>query len=171
MTPDKKSSAAENFSMKFSRRIKNATPAVTSSPIAPVTLIFRYGDGLAHRPKMWCSHQENKPVVISHFIFCPSFTICIFDFSSLPLSSTIFIYSFSTACLFHHCIIEKQSLSVPEPGKSQSVRRRWSCLGQGKPATGTKPGVAIEPRTPAQRNEDSQIQMLLGRTMNTAQHK
>ncbi len=37
MTPDKKPSAAENFSTKFSRCIKNATPAATSSPVAPVT--------------------------------------------------------------------------------------------------------------------------------------
>jgi hypothetical protein len=37
MTPDKKPSAAENFSMKFSRHIKNATPTVTSSPVASVT--------------------------------------------------------------------------------------------------------------------------------------
>jgi hypothetical protein len=34
MTPDKKPSAAENFSMKFSRRIKNATPVVTRSLVA-----------------------------------------------------------------------------------------------------------------------------------------
>ncbi len=34
---DKKPSAAKDFSMKFSRRVKNATPAVTSSPVAPVT--------------------------------------------------------------------------------------------------------------------------------------
>jgi hypothetical protein len=52
MTRDKKPSIADNFSMKFSRRVKNATPTVTSSPVAPVTKIFRYGDGLAHRPKM-----------------------------------------------------------------------------------------------------------------------
>jgi hypothetical protein len=37
MTPDKKPSTAENFSTKFSRRIKNATPAVTSSPVALTT--------------------------------------------------------------------------------------------------------------------------------------
>jgi hypothetical protein len=36
MTPDKKPSAAENFSMKFSRRVKNATPVVIRSPISPV---------------------------------------------------------------------------------------------------------------------------------------
>jgi hypothetical protein len=36
MTPDKKPSAAENFSMKFSRRVKNATPVATRSPVAPV---------------------------------------------------------------------------------------------------------------------------------------
>jgi hypothetical protein len=34
MTPNKKLSAAENFSMKFSRRIKNATPVVTRSLVA-----------------------------------------------------------------------------------------------------------------------------------------
>jgi hypothetical protein len=34
MTPDKKPSAAENFSMKFSRCVKNATPVETISPIA-----------------------------------------------------------------------------------------------------------------------------------------
>jgi hypothetical protein len=33
MTPDRKPSAAEKFSMKFSRRVKNATPAATSSPV------------------------------------------------------------------------------------------------------------------------------------------
>jgi hypothetical protein len=35
MTPDKNPSAAENFSTKFSRRVKNATPVVTRSPVAP----------------------------------------------------------------------------------------------------------------------------------------
>jgi hypothetical protein len=35
MTPDRKPSAAEKFSMKFSRRVKNATPAATSSPVTP----------------------------------------------------------------------------------------------------------------------------------------
>jgi hypothetical protein len=34
---DKKPSVVENFSMKFSRCIKNATSAVTSSPVTPVT--------------------------------------------------------------------------------------------------------------------------------------
>jgi hypothetical protein len=34
MTPDKKPSATENFSTKFSRHIKNATPVVTRSPVA-----------------------------------------------------------------------------------------------------------------------------------------
>jgi hypothetical protein len=34
---DKKPSAADNSSTKFSRCVKNATPAVTSSPVAPVT--------------------------------------------------------------------------------------------------------------------------------------
>jgi hypothetical protein len=33
MTPDKKPSAAENFSMKFSRCVKNATPVATCSPV------------------------------------------------------------------------------------------------------------------------------------------
>jgi hypothetical protein len=35
MTPDKKPNAADNFSMKFSRRIKNATPVVTRSLVTP----------------------------------------------------------------------------------------------------------------------------------------
>jgi hypothetical protein len=34
MTPDKKPSAAENFSMKFSQRVKNVTPVVTRSLVA-----------------------------------------------------------------------------------------------------------------------------------------
>jgi hypothetical protein len=37
MTLDKKPNAAENFSMKFSRHVKNVTPTATSSPVAPVT--------------------------------------------------------------------------------------------------------------------------------------
>jgi hypothetical protein len=37
VSKDKKPSAAEDFSTKFSRRVKNATPAVTSSPVASVT--------------------------------------------------------------------------------------------------------------------------------------
>jgi hypothetical protein len=37
VTPDKKPRAAEIFSTKFSRHIKNATPAGTSSPVAPMT--------------------------------------------------------------------------------------------------------------------------------------
>jgi hypothetical protein len=37
MTPDKKSNVAEDFSTKFSRRVENATRAVTSSPVASVT--------------------------------------------------------------------------------------------------------------------------------------
>jgi hypothetical protein len=37
MTPDKKPSAVKNFSPKFSRRVKNATSAATSSPVAHVT--------------------------------------------------------------------------------------------------------------------------------------
>jgi hypothetical protein len=36
MTPDKKPSAAENFSRKFSRCVKNATPVAIRSPVAPV---------------------------------------------------------------------------------------------------------------------------------------
>jgi hypothetical protein len=36
MTPDKKPSAMKNFSTKFSGRIKNATPIVTRSLVAPV---------------------------------------------------------------------------------------------------------------------------------------
>jgi hypothetical protein len=36
MTPDKKLSATKNFSMKFSRCIKNATLVATRSPVAPV---------------------------------------------------------------------------------------------------------------------------------------
>jgi hypothetical protein len=34
---DKKPSTADNFSMKFSRRIKNATPTATSSPVTHAT--------------------------------------------------------------------------------------------------------------------------------------
>jgi hypothetical protein len=37
MTPDKKSSAAGNFSTKFSRRVKSIMPTVKSSPVAPAT--------------------------------------------------------------------------------------------------------------------------------------
>jgi hypothetical protein len=37
MTPDKKPSATENFSMKFSQRVKNAMPTAISSPITSVT--------------------------------------------------------------------------------------------------------------------------------------
>jgi hypothetical protein len=48
MTPDKKPSTTENFS----QRVKNATSTMTSSPVTPVTYIFKYGEGLAHRPKM-----------------------------------------------------------------------------------------------------------------------
>jgi hypothetical protein len=36
MTPDKKPSAAENFSTKFSRCVKNVTPVATRSLVAPV---------------------------------------------------------------------------------------------------------------------------------------
>jgi hypothetical protein len=35
MTLDKKPSATKIFSMKFSRRVKNATPFVTRSPVTP----------------------------------------------------------------------------------------------------------------------------------------
>jgi hypothetical protein len=35
MTHDKMPSAAKNFSMKSSRRVKNVTPVATSSPVAP----------------------------------------------------------------------------------------------------------------------------------------
>jgi hypothetical protein len=34
---DKKPNTDENFSVKFSRRVKNATPAMTSSLVAPAT--------------------------------------------------------------------------------------------------------------------------------------
>jgi hypothetical protein len=34
---DNKPNAAKNFSMKFSRRVKNTPPAATSSPVTPVT--------------------------------------------------------------------------------------------------------------------------------------
>jgi hypothetical protein len=37
MTPDKKPNAAEEFSMNFSRSIKNATAATTSSPVTLAT--------------------------------------------------------------------------------------------------------------------------------------
>jgi hypothetical protein len=36
MTPNKKPSAAENFSTKFSRHVKNATPVARRSPVALV---------------------------------------------------------------------------------------------------------------------------------------
>jgi hypothetical protein len=35
ITPDKKPNATENFSTKFSRRVKNATPVATRSLVAP----------------------------------------------------------------------------------------------------------------------------------------
>jgi hypothetical protein len=35
MTPDKKPRTAENFSMKFSRCVNNATPVATRSPVTP----------------------------------------------------------------------------------------------------------------------------------------
>jgi hypothetical protein len=34
---DKKPNTVENYSTKFSQRVKNATPAATNSPVAPVT--------------------------------------------------------------------------------------------------------------------------------------
>jgi hypothetical protein len=34
MTPNKKPNTDKNFSMKFSRHVKNATPVATGSPIA-----------------------------------------------------------------------------------------------------------------------------------------
>jgi hypothetical protein len=37
MTPDKKPNTTEDVSMKFSRCVKDATPAVTSSLVASVT--------------------------------------------------------------------------------------------------------------------------------------
>jgi hypothetical protein len=37
MTSDKKPSVAENFSMKFSQHVKNATPVATSFAVTPVT--------------------------------------------------------------------------------------------------------------------------------------
>jgi hypothetical protein len=64
MTLDKKPSAAENFSTKFSRRVKIATPVATRSPVAPAN----------YSSKVWrqsCSWTINvklssigKPVVI-----------------------------------------------------------------------------------------------------------
>jgi hypothetical protein len=47
MTPDKKPSAAENFSTKFYRRVKNATSVATRSPVALEINLQRYGDSLA----------------------------------------------------------------------------------------------------------------------------
>jgi hypothetical protein len=55
MTPDKEPSATENFSAKSTRCGKDATSAATNSSVTLVTKIFRYGDGLAHRSKMWHS--------------------------------------------------------------------------------------------------------------------
>jgi hypothetical protein len=49
--PFGKTNALQNKISTF-QQVKDATPAVTSSPITPVTEIFRYGDVLAHRPKM-----------------------------------------------------------------------------------------------------------------------
>jgi hypothetical protein len=37
MTTNTKPNIVEDFSMKFSRRVKNAMPIATSSPVAPVT--------------------------------------------------------------------------------------------------------------------------------------
>jgi hypothetical protein len=51
MTLNKEPNAAENFSVKSTLCVKDATSAATSSPVAPTTKIFRYGEGLAHRPK------------------------------------------------------------------------------------------------------------------------
>jgi hypothetical protein len=89
VTPDKKPSASEDFSTKFSRRVKKATSVVTSSPATPVTYIFKYGDGLAHIPKMRCSSRENKPVVISisFSALLPLFAYVLF-ISPLLVSST-----------------------------------------------------------------------------------
>jgi hypothetical protein len=36
LTPDKKPSAAENFSTKFSRCVKDTTPVATRSPVTPI---------------------------------------------------------------------------------------------------------------------------------------
>jgi hypothetical protein len=52
MTHDKEPSVAKNFLTNSTQRVKNATSVATSSPVTPGTSIFRYGDGLAHRPKM-----------------------------------------------------------------------------------------------------------------------
>jgi type IV secretory pathway VirB9-like protein len=41
MTPDKKPSATEIFSMKFFRCVKNASPTATSSPVAPVNFSMK----------------------------------------------------------------------------------------------------------------------------------
>jgi hypothetical protein len=49
MTPDKKPSAAKNFSMKLSGCVKNATPVVTRSPVTRQINLQRYGDSLACR--------------------------------------------------------------------------------------------------------------------------
>jgi hypothetical protein len=45
---DKKPNAAEDFSTKFSRHVKNTTPTAISSPVTPMT----HEDDLADRPKM-----------------------------------------------------------------------------------------------------------------------
>jgi hypothetical protein len=37
MTPEKKPTTVKKFSMKYSQRVKNATPTATSSPVAPAT--------------------------------------------------------------------------------------------------------------------------------------
>jgi hypothetical protein len=52
------------------------------------------------------THRENKPVVISYFIFLSSTTICIFNFYlSLSFIHNIFIYSFSIAYFVSpHCM-------------------------------------------------------------------
>jgi hypothetical protein len=61
-------------------------------------LNLQYGDGLAHRPKIWRSRRENKPVVISkkNSALPPPFVYLIFI--SLPFIHHIFVYSFSTTC-------------------------------------------------------------------------
>jgi hypothetical protein len=90
MTPDKEPSVAKNLLAKSTRLARDNTLVVTSSPVPSATQIFRYGCGLAHRPKMLRSHRENKSVVISYFIFRPSSTICIFNFYLSPFHPPYF---------------------------------------------------------------------------------
>jgi hypothetical protein len=118
MTPDKKPSATKNFSMKFSRCVKNATPVATSSPVAPVTKIFRCGDSLADRPKMRYSRRENKPVVISSFIFRPSSTVCIFDFYLSPFHPPFFLL------LFHNMFISSLH-NIKSKNFKSKVKELW----------------------------------------------